>query len=455
MTIRPIKKYDKILAVPGDKSITHRAVMFGALAEGVTTIGNALFGADCLSTIDCMCRLGVSIDIKEERRSHCEELATKQSHGPNIIIIGGLKFGKEKIKLDVGNSGTTIRLLAGVLAGIDGLHIEISGDESIARRPMKRVVEPLRLMGADIECLGGDGLAPLIIRGKKLKGIDYVMPVASAQVKSAILLAGLNADGETIVRESVVSRNHTEIMLRSMKCNCESRATKQSHIVTVKRSGLKALDITVPGDISSAAFPAVLAAVRGRVVLKNIGVNPTRGGILDILKAAGIKVNCGLSVIARSEATKQSYSSLASHNDESGEPIADIIIEKASLKPFALQGDIIPRLIDEIPVLAVLACFAKGKSIIKDAAELKVKESNRIDTVAKMINALGGNATATLDGMIIDGKGYLEGGTIDAKGDHRIAMSGAVALALSKNGGELVGGECADVSYPDFFKTVL
>jgi len=444
MIIKAIKKYDRVLSVPGDKSITHRAVMFGALADGVTTIRGALLGADCLSTIDCMRRLGVKIEIKKEK----------------IIVTGGLKFGKEKIKLDVGNSGTTIRLLAGALAGIEGLHAELSGDESIARRPMKRVVEPLRLMGADIECLGGDGLAPLVIRGKRLTGIDYTMPMASAQVKSAILLAGLNADGETVVRESVVSRNHTEIMLRMFNGVISAEApfaarsgesfsdikeispcVRSAHSVemtthSVRRSILKAIDINIPGDISSAAFPAVLAAVRGSVVLKNVGINPTRDGILEVLKAAGVRVGA--------------YATGCFH-----EPIADLTIEHSTLKPFIIEGGIIPRLIDEIPVLAVLACFAKGKSIIKDAAELKIKESNRIDTVVGMINALGGNAKATPDGMIIDGNGYLEGGTIDAKGDHRIAMSGAVALALSNNGGKLIGGECADVSYPGFFETVM
>ena len=431
MIIKPIKNYDRVLSVPGDKSITHRAVMFGAITEGITVVRGALLGADCLSTIDCIRKLGAEIEIK--------------SDGEKIVTVkGGLKFGKEKIKLDVGNSGTTIRLLAGVLTGFEGLHAELNGDESIKRRPMKRVVEPLRLMGADIECLGGDGFAPLIIRGKRLKGIDYTMPVASAQVKSAILLAGLNADGETVVREKLVSRNHTEIMLRGMGAKIkENRGQGDGETaVRAERSVLKAVDITVPGDISSAAFPAVLAAVQGKVVLKNVGVNPTRDGLLDVLRAAGVRVNHG---VVSSQV----------RGDEIDEPVADITIEKAALKPFVIQGDVIPRLIDEIPALAVLACFAKGKSIIKDAAELKVKESNRIDTVVGMVNSLGGFATATPDGMIVDGKGYLDGGIIDAKGDHRIAMGGAVALALSKNGGKVIGRECADVSYPGFFEIVL
>ena len=373
MIIKPIKKYNKTLTVPGDKSITHRAVMFGALAKGTTVIKGALLGADCLSTIDCMRKLGAEIKVD----------------GNTVTVVGiKRKENKEIIKLDVGNSGTTIRLLAGALAGIEGLNVELSGDESIVRRPMKRVVEPLRLMGADIECKGGEGLAPIVIRGKRLKEIDYVMPVASAQVKSAILLAGLNADGETVVREKVVSRNHTEIMLRMFGCEVkESKEKGRENVVRVRRSTLRAVDVGVPADISSAAFAAVLAAVKGKVVLKNVGVNPTRTGILDMLEAVGASVvrtptettrptehhchceefttkqshvKCSICGIVEPALSLPNGSALPSRNDAANplfaqEPIADITIQTSKLKPFVIEGDIIPRLIDEIPVLAVLA----------------------------------------------------------------------------------------------------
>jgi len=321
------------------------------------------------------------------------------------VTVAGIKWRKARYILNAGNSGTTLRLLAGSLAGIAGIEVKLAGDKSLMNRPMDRVIEPLRLMGADVELL--------IIRGRQLHGIDYTLPMPSAQVKSAVLLAGLNADGTTTVRESIKTRDHTETMLKAMGADiCGT---------TVKRSSLTATDFDVPGDISSAVFAFVLGAVAGRATVKGLDLNPTRTGCLDVLRAAGARVSdC-------------------------------VTVERDILKPFVIEGDIVPRLIDEIPALAVLACFCEGTTVIKDAAELRVKESNRIQTVADMINSLGGNCTPTADGMIIEGKGYLDGGGIDAKGDHRIAMSGAVALALSCKGGRLIGGECANISYQKFF----
>jgi len=413
MLIKPINKYNRTLTVPGDKSITHRAVMFNALSAGKAAVRGALLGADCISTIECMRALGSVIDIAGD-----------------TVTVAGVR-ALPSARLDVGNSGTTIRLLTGALAGIKGTTATLTGDGSVCRRPMNRVIDPLRAMGADIESQSG-GLAPLTVRGGSLKGIDYTMPVASAQVKSAIILAGLNAEGATTVRERVLSRDHTEIMLKSLGADIGV----DGKIISIKKSKLTAADITVPGDISSAVFAAALGTVAGRVTIRGVGVNPTRTGCLDILKMAGAHL------------TVNSIST-------DGEPVADITIKRDKLKPFVIEGDIIPRLIDEIPALAVLACFCEGTTVIRDAAELAVKESNRIATVTDMINALGGKAAPTADGMIIEGKGYLEGGGIDAKGDHRIAMSGAVALALSRKGGHLSGGDCAAVSYPDFFEQII
>jgi len=412
MKINPISRYNRELCVPGDKSITHRAVMFGALADGFTEVDGALLGQDCLSTIECMRALGSDIEIGSKIRV--------RGIGDNI---GG------NVCLDVGNSGTTIRLLSGALSGCEGLTAELSGDDSIRNRPMNRVIEPLRMMGADIVSAHG-GLAPLKLVGAPLTAIDYAMPVASAQVKSAIILAAIRAEGQTIVRERVISRNHTELMLRGFGADLIS----SDGIVKARKSKLIGMPIKVPGDISSAVFWAVLAGVRGRVLIRSVGLNETRDGCLDVLRAAGARVVVlDKSVVA-------------------GETVGDIEVSKAELRPFEISGDIVPRLIDEIPALAVLACFCDGVSIIRDAKELMVKESNRILTVVDLINSLGGCARATDDGMVVEGRGSLRGGTVVSGGDHRIAMAGAIALMLSDNGGDVLGSECASVSYPRFFE---
>lgn len=415
MEIKPMKSFNKTIRTAPDKSITHRALMFNALCEGEAVIKNALLGLDCVSTIDCVRALGASVDVE----------------GDNVRVRGVGEF--KDAMLDVGNSGTTIRLFSGILSARNG-KFTIDGDASIRRRPMKRVIVPLSEMGADI--VAQDGCAPLTITGHKLRGITYEMPVASAQVKSAILLAGLNADGPTTVVERAETRNHTELMLQTMGARIEY-PTERS--VRIHPGRLTAADVDVPGDISSAAFPLVLAAItkNGYVKIENLGINPTRTGILDVLSACGAKV-------------------IVSNRRSGVEPIADVEVMNGDLKPFALHGAIIPRLIDEIPALAVLACFAEGKTVISGAAELKVKESNRIDAVVRFLSAFGADIEATDDGMIINGKGGLRGGVvIDPLGDHRIAMAAAVAGAAAKRGATVLGASAASVSYPGFYEQLF
>ena len=396
-------------SVPGDKSVTHRAVMLGAAAQGESVITGALLGEDCLSTVSCMRELGAEIEIS----------------GNCVRVRGAEKFNAGK-KLYVGNSGTTIRLLSGLLCG-RGVSAELYGDSSIMKRPMGRIIEPLSLMRADIK--GEDGRAPLRISPSALKGITYRMPVASAQVKSCILLAGLGADGETTVLESEPSRDHTEIMLEHMGADIE----RGDGFVTVRKSGLTAGDTAVPADISSAAYFMALGALLGGTTVKNVGLNPTRTGILDVFDRMGVKYE------------------ISNKNTLSGEAAGDVAVKKSAFGGCEIDGALIPRLVDELPVIAVMAAFANGRTVISGAEELKFKESDRIKTTAKLINGLGGRAEETADGLIIYGEG-LRGGCVQSFGDHRIAMSGAVALAASAHGGEIFGAECVNISFPDFFE---
>lgn len=412
MEVKPLKSFVKTLTPAPDKSVTHRAIMLNSVANGKAVITNALLGADCLSTIECMRALGAKIDVDDSR-----------------IIVEG-REGLNSATLDVGNSGTTIRLLTGLLAGKPGKFL-LDGDASIRKRPMKRVVEPLREMGAKIDF--SDGVrAPLSITGTELTGISYNMPVASAQVKSAILLAGLSADGITSVHETVRSRNHTELMLKAMG----AKIWIENLTTAIMRGALTATDVVVPGDISSAAYPMVLAAcLKGaHVTLKGVGVNATRTGILTVMKDCGA---CVTESQVRYEVEKT----------------ATIDVEYSEkMKPMKIGKELIPYLIDEIPVLAVMACFIDGESVISGAEELKVKESNRIDTTVSMLKAMGADITATDDGMIIrGGKGLKGGATIDPHGDHRIAMSAAIAASLSEQGADILNPECVAISYPDFF----
>ena len=413
MVIQKIKKAVGQIKVPGDKSISHRAVMLGSLANGVTEISGFLKGADCLSTIDCFRKMGIDIDI----------------NGENVTVHGnglrGLKKPDEM--LYTGNSGTTTRLLCGILAG-QNFDTSITGDASIQKRPMGRVVQPLSMMGAKIE----NEYCPLYITGTKLHGIDYKMPVASAQVKTAIILAGLYADGETVIHEIEKSRDHTELMLSAMGADL----TVDNLDITVKPTNdLTAFNVDVPGDISSAAFFLVLCAImpNSQITVTNVGINPTRTGIIDVLKDMGADIT------------------LENVHTSAGETVADITVRSSSLKGTTVGGDIIPRLIDELPIIAVAAVFANGQTVIKDAQELKVKETNRIRAVVDEFNKCGIDITETDDGMIINGGKSIHGADFKTYGDHRMAMSLTVLAQLADCESTLDDSDCACVSYPTFF----
>lgn len=413
MVIQKIKKAAGQIKVPGDKSISHRAVMLGSLANGVTEISGFLKGADCLSTIDCFRKMGIDIDI----------------NGENVTVHGnglrGLKKPDEM--LYTGNSGTTTRLLCGILAG-QNFDTSITGDASIQKRPMGRVVQPLSMMGAKIE----NEYCPLYITGTKLHGIDYKMPVASAQVKTAIILAGLYADGETVIHEIEKSRDHTELMLSAMGADL----TVDNLDITVKPTNdLTAVNVDVPGDISSAAFFLVLGAImpNSQITVTNVGINPTRTGIINVLKDMGADIT------------------LENVHTSAGETVADITVRSSSLKGTTVGGDIIPRLIDELPIIAVAAVFADGQTVIKDAQELKVKETNRIRAVVDEFNKCGIDITETDDGMIINGGKSIHGADFKTYGDHRMAMSLTVLAQLADGESTLDDSDCACVSYPTFF----
>lgn len=402
------------LTVPGDKSISHRGVMLGALANGTTEISGFLNGADCLSTIACFRSMGININVINDKVT----VAGKGLHG----------LKKPENILYTGNSGTTTRLLCGILAGQD-FDASITGDASICRRPMKRVVEPLLRMGAQIT---GD-YCPLRITGTKLHGMDYTMTVASAQVKTAVILAGLYAEGETIVHELEKSRDHTELMLGAMGADI----TVDGLDISLKPGKeLTAQKIEVPGDISSAAFWMVLGAImpNSEITIKNVGINPTRTGIIDVFKAMGANMKI--------ENIRQS----------AGEAVADITVSTSELKGTVIGGNIIPRLIDELPVIAVAAVFADGETIIKDAQELKVKETNRIRAVVDEFKKCGIDITETDDGMIIRGGNPICGADFKTYGDHRMAMSLTILSQLADGSSTLDDSACVDVSYPTFFE---
>ena len=413
MVIQKIKKAVGQIKVPGDKSISHRAVMLGSLANGVTEISGFLKGADCLSTIDCFRKMGIDIDI----------------NGENVTVHGNGLRGllKPDEMLYTGNSGTTTRLLCGILAG-QNFDTSITGDASIQKRPMGRVVQPLSMMGAKIE----NEYCPLYITGTKLHGIDYKMPVASAQVKTAIILAGLYADGETVIHEIEKSRDHTELMLSAMGADL----TVDNLDITVKPTNdLTAVNVDVPGDISSAAFFLVLGAImpNSQITVINVGINPTRTGIIDVLKDMGADIT------------------LENVHTSAGETVANITVRSSSLKGTTVGGDIIPRLIDELPIIAVAAVFADGQTVIKDAQELKVKETNRIRAVVDEFNKCGIDITETDDGMIINGGKSIHGADFKTYGDHRMAMSLTVLAQLADGESTLDDSDCACVSYPTFF----
>lgn len=415
-----------VITVPGDKSISHRSIMLGALAKGRTEVENFLLGDDCLSTISCFRSMGITIDLDTDHQK-------VTIHGKGL---DGLSCPDHI--LDVGNSGTTIRLISGILSG-QQFSSTITGDSSIQNRPMERILTPLKLMGADIKSLNNNGCAPLRINHSgshtTLKGIHYHSPVASAQVKSSILLAGLYADGETKVTEPTLSRNHTELMLAEFGANI----TTSGNSVTIEpRPFLSGRKLTIPGDISSAAYfiAAALIVPNSELLLKNVGINPTRDGILRVCRMMGADIT------------------LENIKEDGGEPSADILIRHSNLKGVEIGGDLIPSLIDEIPIIAVLSCFAQGRTIIKDAEELKVKESNRIEVMVNNLSKMGADIIATEDGMIIEGGRPLHGTSIDSKFDHRIAMSFTIAGLMAHGDTKILDPECVAISYPDFFKVV-
>lgn len=420
MIIHKINSLSGEVTVPGDKSISHRSIMLGSLAKGTTRVTGFLQGADCLSSIDCFRKMGVNIE----------------NNGSEVIIRGlGLHGLREPVDtLDVGNSGTTTRLMSGILAAQD-FTTRVNGDASIQQRPMKRIITPLSMMGADIKSELDNGCAPLIITGKSLKGIHYDSPVASAQVKSAILLAGLYAEGETSVTEPAISRNHTELMFEEFGVDIKS----EGKTVYVKpATELIARDIRVPGDISSAAYFMVAGAITPNscITIKNVGINPTRDGIIRVFEMMGADMT------------------ISKTSGDIGEPTADITVRTSSLRGCTIGGDIIPTLIDEIPAIAILACFASDDTVIKDAAELKVKESNRIEVVVSNLKAMGADIEATDDGMIIHGGRPLHGATIDSRLDHRIAMSFCVAALNADGATDIQGAECVNISYPTFYNDI-
>lgn len=409
------------ITVPGDKSISHRGIMLGALANGTTSITNFLKGADCLSTISCFQKMGIEIEETES------EILV---HGKGLH---GLSAPTEI--LDAGNSGTTTRLISGILAG-QNFSCDLTGDASIQKRPMKRIMTPLSMMGADITSVHNNGCAPLHIKGAPLKGISYQSPVASAQVKSCMLFAGLYADGKTSVTEPFLSRNHSELMLSSFGASIETCGTT----ATIKPEPvLTAQKVEVPGDISSAAFfiAAGLLIPGSELLIKNVGINPTRDGILRVCKRMGANLE------------------LLNTRTQCGEPVADVLVKHSELNGTVIEGDLIPTLIDELPVIAVMAACANGETIIRNAEELKVKESNRLEIIVHHLSEMGCDITGTEDGMIIRGGKPLHGAVLDSYLDHRIAMSFAVAGLVADGETEITNADCVNISYPGFYRDLL
>lgn len=406
------------MTVPGDKSISHRAVMLGSIAKGDTEIHNFLQGADCLSTISCFQQMGVSIENK----------------GEVVVVHGNGLHGLKKpgAVLNCGNSGTTARLISGILCA-QNFDAALTGDESIQKRPMKRIIEPLSMMGASLISERDNGCAPLLIEGRPLHGIDYKSQVASAQVKSAILLAGLYAEGTTRVAEPYVSRNHTERMLKLFGAEV---SLGENSAAIKPAPELYGRQLTIPGDISSAAYfiCAGLMAPGSEILIKNVGVNPTRDGLIRVCREMGADIQ------------------LLNLKGQEGEPTADILVRHGSLHGTRIGGAIISTLIDELPVIAAMACFAQGETIIQDAAELKVKESNRISVMTKNLQAMGADVTETEDGMIIRGGRPLKGTVIHSHKDHRIAMTFAIAGLCAEGTTKIIDSDCVNISYPGFYR---
>lgn len=405
------------IEVPGDKSMSHRAAMLAALSDGPCLIGNYLSGEDCLGTLRVLGQLGVPIEDK----------------GSGRWLVRGVsgKFRNPDADLDCGNSGTTMRLMSGLLAA-QPFRSRLTGDASLSRRPMKRIIEPLSRMGSKLSTEGADGRPPLVIEGNpQLEAIEYVLPVPSAQVKSAVLLAGLFAHGTTTVVQPVPTRDHTERMLARFGVDVGTSGDR----ISVRGGNLpKACDFDVPGDVSSAAFWLVAAAAKPgcRLSVENLGLNPTRTGIIKVLEKMG----------ARIKATAK--------NSGAGEPVGHVEVEGGRLSGTTIEGSEIPNVIDEIPVLAVAAALAEGTTVIKDAAELRVKESDRLAVVAHHLAAMGADVVEKSDGMVIRGGRPLHGARLESHGDHRIAMAFAIAGLFATGETTITGTECVETSYPGF-----
>ena len=414
MTVRRPRRLRGDVTPPGDKSISHRAAIFNAIADGEARVENYGTGADLASTLRVLRGLGTQIE----------------RHDDGAFTVRGGILAEPSDILNTGNSGTTTRLMAGVLAGQPFMSV-MTGDRSIRSRPMARIVDPLRLMGAEVDGRDGGRLAPLTFRGGSLHGIEYRMPVASAQVKSALLLAGLFAEGETTLEQPAVSRDHTELMFRSMGVE----VVEDGLTVSVRPGRLSAMDVTVPADISSAAYWLVAGVCHpdAEVRVRNVGVNPTRTGILDALAMMGADV------------------SVENERTEGGEPVADLVARSSSLRATEIGGDLIPRLVDEVPVLALAACFAEGTTVIRDASELRIKESDRLMASRVELTKSGALVEELDDGLRITGGRALQGATHRTYADHRIAMTMGVAGVVASGETTISAAQTASVSYPTFW----
>ena len=417
---QPARSLQGVVQVPGDKSISHRALLFGAIAEGTTRITGLLPAEDPLSTAACLRAMGVTISAIE----------AGQPVRVEGVGLDGLREPEDV--LDCGNSGTTMRLMLGLLAGRAGRHFVLTGDGSLRRRPMRRVGGPLAQMGAQISGRSGGNLAPLAIQGQQLRGATIRTPVASAQVKSALLLAALTATGDTTVIEPVQSRDHSERMLRAFGAQLSVGGPGLTEVTVTPGASLRGQDVIVPGDISSAAFWLVVGAITpgADLTVQNVGLNPSRTGVLDVLKQMGARIE------------------LLNGREVAGEPVGDLRVTHGPLQAFTIGADLIPRLVDEIPVLAVAACYAEGISRVSGAEELRVKETDRLAVMARQLGAMGARIEEFADGMAIEGGVALQGADVDSETDHRVAMSLAVAAQVAHGPTQLHRPEAAAVSYP-------
>lgn len=408
---------------PGDKSVSHRAAILNAIAHGAAAIENFATGADFASTLRVLSALGIHIQ-RSQRPGGGGEILTV--HG-----AGALGLQEPADVLDAGNSGTTIRLMSGLLAGRDFPSV-LTGDDSLRSRPMGRIIEPLSSMGAHIHGRSGDRFAPLVFAGGELQAIDYQLPVASAQVKSCILLAGLRAQGETIVHSPAISRDHSERMLHAMGAHVET----EGMVVSVRPSDLSAIDVAVPGDVSSAAFWLIAGIVHpdAEVNVENVGLNPTRTGVLTVLEEMGADIR------------------VRNRREAAGEPVGDLVARSSALRGIEIGGDLVPLLIDEIPVLCVAAALAEGETVVRDAEELRAKETDRISASAQWLRNAGIDVEERRDGMVIQGGRAIRGADCDSFGDHRMAMAQAVAGLVSEGPMRIQRAEAADISYPSFWR---